>query len=50
MLIQEGTGYQEKNRGFNEGGIDGLDFVVSPAGAGTEFELRFSRHARLASP
>jgi hypothetical protein len=45
MLIQGGTGYQEKNGGFNEGAINGLDWVGSPMGAGTEFEFRVSRHA-----
>jgi hypothetical protein len=49
MLIQEGAGYQEKNRGFNEGGIDDLDFAMSPEGEGTDFELRISRNAKYAS-
>jgi hypothetical protein len=49
MLIQEGAGYQEKNGGFNEGGISDLDFAVFPAGEGTEFELRISRNAKYAS-
>ena len=49
MLIQSGSGYQEKNGAFNEGGINDLDFAVSPAGAGTEFELRISRHAHYAN-
>ena len=49
MLIQEGAGYQEKNREFNEGAIDGLDWAMAPVGAGTNFEFRLSRRATYAS-
>jgi hypothetical protein len=49
MLIQSGAGYQEKNGGFNEGGIDGLDFAMAPSGVGTDFELRISRQAKYAN-
>jgi hypothetical protein len=49
MLIQGGGGYQEKNGGFNEGGINGLDWAISPEGVGTDFEFRFSRHATYES-
>ena len=49
MLIQGGAGYQEKNGGFNEGGINGLDWAISPEGVGTDFEFRFSRHATYES-
>lgn len=49
MFIQSGTGYQEKNGGFNEGAINGLDWLAAPAGAGTEFEMRISRNATYAS-
>jgi hypothetical protein len=49
MLIQSGTGYQEKNGGFNEGAIDDLDFAMAPAGTGTDFELRISRKAKYAN-
>lgn len=49
VLIQEGSGYQEKNGGFNEGGINGLGWSAAPAGAGTEFECRISRAATYAS-
>ena len=48
MLVQGGAGYQERNGGFNEGGIDGLDWQGAPTGAGTEFEFRISRTARFA--
>ena len=45
MLIQGGTGYQEKNGGFAEAPINGLNWIGSPTGAGTEFEFRVSRNA-----
>lgn len=48
MLIQQGSGYQQKNGGFNEGGIAGLDFAMLPTGAGVDFELRISRSAKYA--
>ena len=48
MLIQSGTGYQEKGGGFNEGGINGLDWAASPTASGTGFELRISRSATFA--
>jgi hypothetical protein len=49
MLIQGGGGYQQKNGGFNEGGINGLDWAIQPGGVGTDFEFRFSRNATYAS-
>src|SRR5439155_12249425 len=49
MLIQTGVGYQEKVAGFNEGGIDGLDWAAAPAREGTDFEFRISRNAKYAS-
>ncbi|MBL9171208.1 MAG: hypothetical protein JNN07_25980 [Verrucomicrobiales bacterium] len=49
MLIQSGAGYQEKNRGFNEGGITGLGWQAAPTGAAKDFEFRFSRAATYAS-
>ncbi len=49
MLIQGGGGYQQKNGGFNEGGINGLDWAIVPEGVGTDFEFRISRHATYAS-
>ena len=48
MLIQSGAGYQEKNGGFNEGGINGLDWSAAPSGVATDFELRISRAATYA--
>ena len=49
MLIQSGAGYQQKNGGFNEGAINGLDWAGLPAGPGTNFEFRVSRNATYAS-
>ena len=49
MLVQSGGGYQQKNGGFNEGGINGLDWAISPEGVGTDFEFRISRKATFAS-
>jgi hypothetical protein len=49
MLIQGGGGYQQKNGGFNEGGINGLDWAIFPEGVGTDFEFRFSRRATYES-
>ena len=49
MLIQSGSGYQEKNGGFNEGAINGLDWASGPAAPGTNFEVRIARTATYAS-
>ena len=49
MLIQGGAGYQQKNGGFNEGGINGLDWAIQPGGVGTDFEFRIGRGASYAS-
>lgn len=49
MLVQGGGGYQQKNGGFNEGGIDGLDWSIAPSGVGTDFEFRISRNATFAA-
>jgi hypothetical protein len=49
MLIQGGSGYQEKNGGFNEDDINGLGWLAAPVGVGTEFEARISRSATYAS-
>jgi len=45
MLVQGGAGYQEKNGGFNEGDINGLDWLAAPVGAAKQFEVRISRAA-----
>ena len=49
MLIEGGAGYQQKNGGWNEGGITGLGWAAAPAGAATQFELRVARTATYAS-
>ncbi len=49
LLIQSGFGYQEKNGGFNEGSINGLNWVSQPAAPGTNFEFSFSRAATFVS-
>ena len=48
LLIESGIGYQEKNGGFNEGLINGLDFVSANSGT-TNYEFRISRAATYAS-
>ena len=48
MLIQSGSGYRELNGNFNAGGVNGVDWLASPGGTGTEFEVRISRSATYA--
>ncbi|MCX6923264.1 MAG: Ig-like domain-containing protein [Verrucomicrobia bacterium] len=48
LLIQGGVGYQEKNGGFNEGLINGLDFISANSG-NTNYEFRISRAATYVS-
>jgi hypothetical protein len=48
LLIEGGIGYQEKNGGFNEGLINGLDFASANSG-NTNYEFRISRAASYAS-
>lgn len=49
MLIQWGGGYQEKNGGFNEGGINGLGWSIAGSPDSTDFELSISLGATYAS-
>lgn len=49
LLTQSGGGYQEKNGGFNEGGINNLDWFCLPSAPGTNFEFRISQAARYAN-
>jgi hypothetical protein len=49
LLTQSGFGYQEKNGGFNEGGINDLDWFCLPTEPGTNFEFSISRAARYAN-
>ena len=47
MLIQGGTGYQEKNGTFNDGMlIQDLGWAAAPSGTAGEFEFRMSRKAK----
>lgn len=45
LLIESGAGYDERNGSFNAGSVSGLVWLLSPAGAGTDFEVRISRQA-----
>jgi hypothetical protein len=49
LLTQSGFGYQEKNGGFNEGGINGLGWFCLPATTNSDFEFSISRAATYAS-
>ena len=49
LLTQSGFGYQEKNGGFNEGGINGLGWSCLPASPDLDFEFSISRAATYAS-
>lgn len=48
LLIQSGYSYQEKNGGFNEGSINGLNWTSQPATPGTNFEFSISKAATFA--
>lgn len=45
MMIENGTGYQQKGGQFNEGDVSGLDFAIGPEAASSDFECRISRQA-----
>ncbi len=45
MMIENGSGYQQKGGQFNEGGVSGLDFAIGPEAAASDFECRISRQA-----
>ena len=49
MLIQFGSGYQEKNGGFNEGGVNDLGWNSAGSADSTDFELSISLGATFAS-
>ena len=46
LMIEDGSGYQQKNGGFNEGGASDLDWAAAPTGELTEFEARISRNLK----
>ncbi|HVU08996.1 MAG TPA: PEP-CTERM sorting domain-containing protein [Verrucomicrobiae bacterium] len=48
-LVEWGSGYQEKNGGFNEGGINGLGWQIAGSPDSMDFELAISRNATYAS-
>lgn len=45
VMIEGSTAYDQRGGGFNEGGVNGIAWSLAPAGPGTVFELRLSRHA-----
>ncbi|HEY9510684.1 MAG TPA: hypothetical protein VIV82_12565, partial [Verrucomicrobiae bacterium] len=45
MLIQGGGAYDERNGSFNNGTVNGLDWMSAPAGPASEFEARIARSA-----
>ena len=49
LLIQGGTGYQEKSGVFNAGTIEGLDWKAMPTDNAADFEIRISRRAKYSS-
>jgi len=49
MLIQGGSGYDERDRGFNSGAVNGLGWQAAPAAPAMEFEVRIARSATFAS-
>ena len=46
LVVESGVGYDERSGVFAGAQIDGLDWVLAPAGPDTNFELRISRLAR----
>jgi len=49
MLAQWGSGFQEKNGGFNEGGINKLGWAIAGSPDSMDFELAISRGATYSS-
>jgi len=45
VMIETGTAYDQRGGGFNEGGVNGVAWSISPAWPATAFELRVSRSA-----
>ncbi len=43
MFVEDGSGYQQKNGGFNEGSASGLDWQSAPTGQIHQFEARIAR-------
>ncbi len=49
VMIETGSGYDQRGGGFNEGAVNGINWSISPAGPSTDFELRVSRAAVFAT-
>ena len=49
VMIESGSAYDQRGGGFNEGGVNGIAWSLSPAGPATSFELRLSRSATFAN-
>lgn len=49
VMIESGSAYDQRGGGFNEGGVNGIAWSLSPAGPATAFELRLSRSATFAN-
>lgn len=43
LLIESGSGFDQRAGGFNEGDVGAIPWMLSPAGAGTEFEFLIPR-------
>jgi hypothetical protein len=48
FMVESGVGYDERNGIFANGSLSGLDWLLAPAGSGTNFEVRLSRLTRFA--
>ena len=46
MVIESGTGYDERSGIFAGNALSGLGWLLSPSGTGTNFEVRISRQAQ----
>ncbi len=49
VMIETGSAYDQRGGGFNEGGVNGIDWSISSTGPATAFELRLSRSATFAN-
>jgi len=49
VMIETGFAYDQRGGGFNEGGVNGVNWLISPSGPSTDFELRISRAAVFAN-
>ena len=49
MMVEWGSGYDQRNGAFNAGNVNGLRWSISPVASGTQFEIRLARSAVFAS-